>query len=193
MPVSALNSLFNLGDDASSIQCMVYINKPSTVEGAHVYGLDSNLEFRATTYSLPSTNTKTVTHTYRGSTYEKPVAGDSDDTKTLTLTFRCDKYWRIYHELRKWKEAIYNSQPEGGVLAEDTNPVTGLSPNRTDIVVKTIDSAGEETGQVFVYEKAYITSIPQVSFDQSSTSPTPIALAVTFDYFKVRNEFTKEQ
>ena len=49
MSISALNSLYELGDDATNIQGMVYILPPESTEGDNAYGATASLVFRATT------------------------------------------------------------------------------------------------------------------------------------------------
>lgn len=189
MSISALNSLYELGDDATNIQGMVYILPPESTEGDNAYGATASLVFRATTYTIPSTQTKTVEFGYRGSKYERMIPGDSEDTKTLTITFRVDKYWKVYDQLRAWKNNIFNATSTSGIAAEDVNAITGSAPNRSTIVIKTIDGRGEETGEVWTFERAYITSLSSIQFDQTSTG-TPLTASATFDFVKLKNEYT---
>lgn len=189
MAVAPIYSLFNLGDDAMNTEGMVYIIAPPSIDSdGDTFGASSPLMFRATTYSIPQTGVTMHEFTYRGSNYSKPIPGNPD-TKQFTVTFRADKYWKIYDQLRQWKEKIFDATSTGGTLAEDTNAITGVSNNRGTIILKTLDSKGEETGETFTFENAYITSLSEVAFNQAAGTATPLTIEATFDYVEVKNNY----
>lgn len=193
MAVTArLMDIFELGDDALDTEGVVMITDEggdtsssltqSDTDNSNIYGTASALTFRATAYTIPAMNIATYTVNYRGDKFTRPKAGNSADTLTMTISFRVDKYWKIYNALRKWKNSVANNYT--GVDYGDS-----ASSNRKIIYISTVDSMGNETGEHWTFRKAIITQLNAINLDQASDG-TPITATATFAFLTVDHDHT---
>lgn len=191
MSVLSLATLFGLGDDASNIEGKITVYTPTSMEWFNsVNGPIAPLTFMATTYSIPASNLQTNDVVFRGNHYPLPKPGDAGVQKTVEVTFRVDKYWRIYNQLRAWKELIYNASYnslenlESDTFVDDVDPVTHLAPYRGKMMISTINSRNISTGEFWTFEGVYPKTLGDVSFNQASTGEIQTC-TVTFEFFKM--------
>ena len=138
------------------------------------------LKFRTTQITVPGFEKGSYEVHWKAQKFEKP-SGKDETAKTFTTTFRVDKYYRVYKALQVWWQYICNS--DTGALAEDVGPVTGTSNIRTDILVKTIDTQGVVTNEGFKFERAWLKSLGDFSYDV--TTGEPITCQCTWSFVKL--------
>lgn len=184
-----LSGLYALGDMALNTEgTVVIVDEANGIAGAslsataaleavnfNALGI-SAITFRATRFNIPSLNIQTDTINFRGNKYSKPKSGDSKDDKNLSVTYRVDKYWKLYSQLKAWKNLIYD---------EYTGVWGGLdmAGARKTVYVYTMDANGLFTGESWRFVHAYPTNIGKVDFDQSAEG-TPISNTVQFSFFQ---------
>lgn len=186
---SRLYQIFEQGDDALNNEGVIMIadegtTRPSLAEtstsadNSNIIGPSSAFVFRATRFQIPETKVHTYTVSFRGDKFTKPTTGNNEDSIELTVTFRIDKYWKIYNRLREWKNREANSYT--GISYGDSAP-----SNRKTIYIDTVDSLGEYTGEHWTFTKCFIKNLSEVEFDQSANSEEPLECSVTFGFLTV--------
>lgn len=191
-----LSEIFAQGDDALNTEGVIMIaedgaTRPengivsTSADNSNIIGPSSALTFRATTFSAPETKVSTQEIGFRGDKFTRPKAGNSGDGHTMELTFRVDKYWKIYNALREWKNKISNNYT--GIMYGDS-----ASSNRKTIFIDTLDANGEETGEHWTLNKAFIKSLGEVAMDQASEGDA-ITTSVTFGFLTMSNSCDEKE
>jgi hypothetical protein len=173
----AIDSVYTLGDDA--LQNMAEI---TFAPGFALLGVADMLKFRTTNIEIPNFATGAYIVHWKTQNFEKP-SGKDETQKTMTFTFRVDKYYLVYKALLKWREMICNS--DSGAMAEDV--VAGVSLIRTNFSVRAVDSRGVVTTNGWEFENAWLKDIAAISFDE--TTGDPISLQVTMSFLKMVPKF----
>lgn len=185
-----VSTIFQYGEDALNNEMDVSIVLPSFLL---LEGIDGMLSFRATEVRIPPYSVRTFTQNFRGYELERWKPGN--EAKELTLSFRIDKYWRMYDLFLEWSKQIVNL--EAGTYAPDTEEVgtsrslverlkaatrLGLSPSlRGTLIVQQNSAAGDRIGRGWTFFGIWPKSIPEISFDNKS-SGDPIDLEITFGF-----------
>jgi len=142
--------------------------------------LTSKLKYRTTTIAVPGFTKGVYEVHWKSQKFEKP-SGKDETQKDFQTGFRVDKYYAVYKALLAWWQYICNSNT--GAIAEDVGAVTGTSNIRTDIFVKTIDTQGLVTNSGFKFEKCWIKSLSDLSYDV--TSGEPLICNITWSFVKM--------
>lgn len=167
-----IDTIYRLGDDALDNQGIIIIDPlPFLTE-------IEPLQFRISTFTIPEFPIPSYTVNYKTQKFNKP-GGRIDTPNSFTFSFRADKYWKIYQELRTWKNII--GDDDTGAMAEDV--VNGQSSIRTNFSVMTLDSNDVITSPGWQFTHAWLQSLGSVSFDQTA-SGDPISVDVTLEYVK---------
>jgi hypothetical protein len=175
----SIDSVFATGDDALTNMAEIEFS-PFSLFGP----LKDALKFRTEQINVPGFAMGFYEVHWKAQKFEKP--GGKDETeKTFSFVFRVDKYYTVYKALLAWWQYICNS--DNGALAEDVGAVTGTSNIRTDIMVRTIDTQGVTTNDGFKFERAWLKSLSEFSYDV--TSGDPLKCTVTMSFVKMLPQF----
>lgn len=169
-----VSTIFAYGEDALNNEISVSLKLPTCLG---LDDLDGMLKFRAKEAKSPAVEIKTYTQTYRGYEIERWRPGR--EVATLDLTFRVDKYWRVYDTLYDWSKLIINL--ERGDQFADTNLGSALTSLRGTIILSQESVIGDQLGQGWTYYGVFPKNISDISFDTSSDG-SPLDLSVSFSY-----------
>lgn len=168
-----VEQIYQTGDDALDNEFDVVIAPIS------VFNLTDPFRFRTTSVTIPGRGVNTYAINYKTIKITKP-SGSLKGENVFNIEVRIDKYWTLYQALLAWKNAIADEIT--GAMAEDVN-TAGVSANRTDIIVMSIDANGVQTGPGWKFHKCFISDIPSVTFNQGDGGPMPIS--VEFNFLKM--------
>jgi hypothetical protein len=171
----SIDSVYSQGDDALANYAELELS-PFPLFGP----LKDALKFRTIQINVPGFEKGTYEVHWKAQKFEKP-SGKDETQKTFTSAFRVDKYYTVYKALQAWWQYICNS--DNGALAEDVGAVTGTSNIRTDIMVHTIDTQGVVTSEGFKFERAWLKSLSDLSYDV--TSGEPLSCTATWSFVKM--------
>lgn len=174
----SIESVYKQGDDA--LQNMAELQFPAF----NLFGLADPLKFRTTQIDIPEFQIGSYEVPWKTQKFEKP-SGKDETPKTMTFTFRVDKYYTVYKALMAWWQYICNS--DSGAMAEDVGAISGKSNIRTDFQVRVVDSNNVTTTEGWKFVGAWLKGMAGVSFDQ--TSGDPITVQVTVSYVKAVPQF----
>lgn len=166
-----IDSVYAQGDDA--LQNMAELQ----FSAFNLFGIADPLKFRTTQIDIPEFTVGTYEVPWKAQKFEKP-SGKDETPKTMTFTFRVDKYYTVYKALMAWFQYINNTGT--GAMAEDVGAVSKKSNIRTDFQVKVVDTNGVTTTEGWKFNKAFIKSMAGVSFDQSSGDPISVQVTVSY-------------
>lgn len=184
-----VSTIFAYGEDALNTEASITLQLPSFLR---LDDLDGALTFRATGFKTPEVEIKTFTQNYRGYQVERWKPGR--DARTTDVTFRIDRYWRVYDALYDWSNQIVNLETGSSYIdplsKTDTSVGTILASamglgvldslrGTMSIVQET--STGDIVGKGWTYYGVWPKVIPSIDFDTSSDG-TPITVTVTFGY-----------
>lgn len=160
--MAVVDIMANMGEDALSNHFQVVIPAINQL-GVSV----ANLNMRVLTIGIPDRVINTYDITKRGRTFARPN-GKIEQEKTVTLSFRHDKYFQCYKSLINWMNFIQDNQT--GAMASDSGPagIGGASEFRHNIEVWAInglDNAVPNT--IWTLEGAYPTSVQGIDFDEN--------------------------
>jgi hypothetical protein len=100
-----IESVYKQGDDAlvnmAELQFPVF----------NLFGLADPLKFRTTQISIPEYMVGAYEVHWKTQRFEKP-SGKDDSPKTMTFTFRVDKYYTVYKALMAWWQLSATPIPE---------------------------------------------------------------------------------
>ena len=169
-----IDSVFWQGDDA--LVNMAELQFPT----AHkLFNMAEPLKFRTVQINVPEFMVGSYEVHWKTQKFEKP-SGKDDTPKTMTFTFRVDKYYKVYKALMSWWQYICNS--DTGAMAEDVVFESQASNIRLTFDVRVVDSNNVTTNEGWKFVDAWIKSIAAIDFDQ--TTGDPIQLQVTMSYVK---------
>lgn len=185
-----VNTIFQFGQDALDNEATIHIDTSSLGLGLSNLVDGSALDFRATNFSIPSFEVATYEQTYKGFTIERWKQG-TDMTRTTDITFRVDKYWKVYDFLLSWQRFISDIGGDGSYFPDE---FTDNSLLRTTMTIHQIsnslnsDGSANEGGTIlapgWVYTGVWPKSIPQIDFDNTSAGEVR-TLDVTFGFLTV--------
>jgi len=173
-----IESAYQQGDDA--LQNMAELQFPVF----NLFGLADKLKFRVTQISIPEYMVGSYEVHWKTQKFEKP-SGKDESPKTMTFTFRIDKYYTVYKALMAWWQFICNS--DTGAMAEDVGAITRTSNIRCDFQVRCVDSNNITTTEGWKFFGAWIKGIAGIEFDE--TSGEPLTIAITMSYVKAVPQF----
>lgn len=174
----SIESVYSQGDDA--LQNMAELQFPAF----NLFGLADPLKFRTTQIDIPEFAVGTYEVPWKSQKFEKP-SGKDETPKTMTFTFRVDKYYTVYKALMAWFQYINNT--DTGAMAEDVGAITKTSGIRTDFQVRVVDTNNVTTTEGWKFNASFIKNIAAISFDE--TSGDPITVQVTMSYVKAVPQF----
>lgn len=177
-----INAIFKSGEDALNNEAIITIDINNLLPGLRDMIDSESLSFRAVDYSIPQKGVRTYEQSYKGFSIERWKAG-VDITREVSITFRVDKYWKVYKFLKAWIELI--ASDNGGY----TPDVSSNSVLRTSISIQSIIAQTQSTGESkevntspeWSFVGAYPKSIPEISFDQTAEGD-PIQISVPFGF-----------
>jgi len=173
-----IESVFKQGDDAllnmAELQFPVF----------RFFNMPEELKFRTTNISIPEFQVGSYEVHWKAQKFEKP-SGKDETAKTMSFTFRIDKYYKVYKALQIWWQYICN--PATGAMAEDVSPQSDTSDIRCDFQVRCVDTRGVTTTEGWRFSGAWLKSLAGIEFDENSGDP--ISIAVTMSYVKAVPQF----
>jgi hypothetical protein len=170
-----IDTVYATGDDALGNQAEMSIGEISSI-----FQMKDPLKVRITIIDIPAYTVGKYTIDYKTQKFTKP-SGKIETPNEMTFSFRSDKYWTIYQALLAWKR--YIADEDSGAMAEDVGALTGTSSFRTNVIVHTIDSNDVVTYTGWKFEKAWISDLQGINFDQSNGEP--IIVQGTLDFVKM--------
>lgn len=184
-----VSTIFAYGEDALNTEASVTLQLPSFLR---LDDLDGALTFRATGFKTPEVELKTFTQSFRGYEIERWKPGR--EAKTTDITFRLDRYWRVYDALYDWSNTIVNLE-KGTAFADSLNKnsntlqsviqtvsgIGNLDSLRGTLYINQETVSGDVVGKGWTYHGVFPKVIPEIEFDTTSEG-TPITLTVTFSY-----------
>ena len=197
-----VSTIFSYGEDALDNEAVVRIQFPSFMI---LDDLDDMLTFRAVKFSAPSYKLKTFTQSFRGYQIERWKPGR--DSEEVTVTFRLDKYWRVYDALYDWISQLVNL--EHGTAFIDTGytgmqtseshkenirsiiiAAAGLSVTdslRGTMTISQENISGDTLGKGWTYYGVFPKELPSISYDLSGNG-SAIDIDVSFGYQFAKRE-----
>ena len=184
-----VSTIFAYGEDALNNEFSVTLQLPSVLK---LDNLDGMLTFRAIGVQTPDVEIKTQTQSFRGYQIERWKPGR--EAKTTDITFRVDKYWRVYDALYDWSNLIVNLE-KGTLFADTLNKNSSsfetLVTNafgigtaeslRGTLYINQENVSGDVLGKGWTYNGIFPKNIPSISLDATSEG-TPVDVTVTFSY-----------
>lgn len=190
-----IDTIFQYGEDALDNEATVNIVLPYFLVLEDFTG---KLNFRATEFSVPEYNIRTLIQKYRGYEIIRWKPG-TDTAREVTVKFRIDKYWSVYDTLLTWAKQISNL--EEGTYAKDvisgsteTSSVgaiiegalkesfgIGNDSLRASMTIQQENIMGDVLGNGWRFEGIWPKTIQEITFSASSDG-TPIEVPVTFSY-----------
>ena len=184
-----VSTIFAYGEDALNTEASITLQLPSFLR---LDDLDGALTFRATGFKTPEVEIKTFTQNYRGYQIERWKPGR--DARTTDVTFRIDRYWRVYDALYDWSNQIVNLETGSsyidplskadtsfGVTLASAVGLGVLDSLRGTMTIMQETSTGDIVGKGWTYYGIWPKVIPSIDFDASSDG-APITVTVTFGY-----------
>lgn len=163
--------VFAAGDDALGYEYS-FVLSPLGALTAVLPDL-TGLELRTKTISIPSQERGEYTYDYKTRTITKPN-GKVTTSNEFTFEFRADKNYIFYKFFSAWLALI------GSDSGASRDFVSGGSPIRTDMTVKTLDANGDLTGQAWNFTGCWIKSLGDISLDAESGDPVSISVTMVF-------------
>jgi hypothetical protein len=173
-----IEAVYQQGDDALANMAEL------TFPVFNLFGLADPLKFRTTNISIPEFQVGSYEIHWKTQKFEKP-SGKDETQKTMSFTFRIDKYYTVYKGLMAWWQYICNS--DTGAMAEDVGAVSKTSNIRCDFQVRCVDSNNVTTTEGWKFFGAWIKGMGAIDFDEQSGEP--ITCAVTMSYVKAVPQF----
>ena len=196
-----VSTIFAYGEDALNTEATARLQLPSFLM---LDDIDSFLSFRATGIRSPELEIKTYTRSFRG--YQMEVWKPGRDAKTVDLTFRVDKYFRVYDTIYDWMLQIVNlengsyvsdSSPSSSSLLEQTarsviqgaiQAASGINLGETlrgTLTISQENISGDILGKGWTYEGVWPKVLPSIDYDTASDG-TPISVTATFGYITAK-------
>ena len=190
-----VDTIFQYGEDALDNEATVNIVLPYFLV---LEDFTRKLNFRATEFSVPEYNIRTLTQKYRGYEVIRWKPG-TDTAREVIVKFRIDRYWSVYDTLLTWAKQISNL--EEGTYAKDvisgsteTSSVgsviegaakesfgIGNDSLRASMTIQQENIMGDVLGNGWKFDGIWPKTIQEVTFSASSDG-TPIEVPVTFSY-----------
>ena len=188
-----VSTIFSYGEDSLNNEFSVTLQLPSFLR---LDNLDNILTFRAVGCKTPDVDIKTFTQNYRGYQIERWKPGR--EAQTTEITFRLDKYWRVYDAIYDWSNIIMDLE-KGGSYADSLNrqsntlqtlvqTVSGLgniNGLRGTMFINQTNISGDILGKGWTYEGIWPKTVPSVTFDATSDgSPQDVTISFSYISFK---------
>ena len=196
-----VSTIFAYGEDALNTEATARLQLPSFLM---LDDIDSFLSFRATGIRSPELEIKTYTRSFRG--YQMEVWKPGRDPKTVDLTFRVDKYFRVYDTIYDWMLQIVNlengsyisdsssaspsllEQTARSVIQGAIQAASGINLGETlrgTLTISQENVSGDILGKGWTYEGVWPKVLPSIDYDTTSDG-TPISVTVTFGYITAK-------
>lgn len=184
-----VDTIFQFGEDALNNEANITIDISSLGVPSlkDIIGQDE-LKFRATGFNVPEKHVLTYDQQYKGFTIQRWKAG-TDMTREFTVTFRVDKYWKIYRFLRAWMEFISNVEGDGAYFPDASDNSILRTTATIEQIIKTLNSSGAVSETIanngWIFSGVFPKSLPDISFDTTSEGDQ-ITIDVTFGFLNLR-------
>ena len=184
-----VETIFQYGEDALNNEASISIDVSALGVQAlkDIIGEDE-LKFRATGFSVPQKSILTYDQPYKGFTIQRWKAG-TDLDRQETITFRLDKYWRVYRFFRTWMEAISNLEGTGEYYPDSSDNSILRTSMTIQQTANTLDANGNTSETIiapgWVFTGVWPRSIAEVSFDNTDEGSAQ-TVDVTFGFINVR-------
>ncbi len=181
---SAIETIYSAGLDA--LANLFEVNMAPGTNVALLFGAAKDeLLFRIQDFEVPPSEAGTYEINYGPWTFDRPN-GKVNPTRTVTMNVRLDKKFELYQSFVNWKNSIQN---------EYTGVIGNVKDYLADISVYPITAIGASTdeyvtdgvGSGLIIEKAWVSSVGGISFDQSSGEP--LVVPITFTFMKMNKDF----
>ena len=184
-----VDTIFQFGEDALDNEAKITIDISSLGVSAlkEIIGQDE-LTFRAPSFSVPEKQIATYDQSYKGFTIQRWKAGTGMD-RTVTITFRLDKYWKVYRFIRGWMEAISNLEGDGSFYPDAfDNSILRANATIQQLAV-TLDANGNSSetiiGNGWVFTGLWPRTLPDIEFNTAEEG-TQQNIAVTFGFLNYK-------
>lgn len=185
-----VTTIYQYGEDALNNEINIKLSLPVFL----LDDLGGEISFRAMGITIPDYAPRTFTQNFRGYEIERWKPG-TETSRDVTVTFRMDKYWRVYDALLTWAKQIVNLE-DGSYYPDTTGVFSGITEEailyrgasnvlRGILSVSQENSMGQPVGKGWTFEGIWPKSIESIPFDASS-SGEPISVNVVFSYIKCK-------
>lgn len=184
-----VDTIFQFGEDALNNEASISIDISSlgvpTLKD--LIGQDE-LKFRATTFSVPEKRIRTYTQSYKGFEIERWKSG-TEMSRELSITFRVDKYWRVYRFLRGWMQAISDIEGDGSYYPDASDNSILRTTATIQQVINTLNANGDTSEAIvnngWVFTGVWPKALPDIEFDTTDEG-SQITVACTFGFLNYR-------
>ncbi len=124
----------------------------------------TGLTLRTTNVNIPSNERGEYQYDYKTRTIVKPN-GKVTTPNEFDFDFRVDKNYAFYNFFIAWQNVIANNEGASGDF------LSGGSPIRADIVVKSVDANGDLTGGIWNFKGCWPKVVGSLGLDAQSGDP----------------------
>ena len=184
-----IDTIFQFGEDALNNEASISIDTSTlTIPGlGEIIGMDE-LKFRAIEFSVPEKEIATYDQSYKGFTIQRWKAGTGMN-RTVDVTFRIDKYWKVYRFLRGWMEAISDLEGDGSFYPDVSDGSLLRTTMTIQQIANTLDANGDSSetivGNGWVFTGVWPRTMPQISFN-TTEGGSQQTISVTFGFLNYK-------
>lgn len=183
-----VDTIFQFGEDALDNEATIHIDISSLGFSLGDLVDSSALDFRATNFTVPSSEVSTYEQTYKGFTIQRWKAG-TDMDRTTEITFRIDKYWRVYNFLKSWQRFISDLEGDGSYFPDSSDNSILRTTMTIQQISRTLNPEGNSAETIvapgWVYTGVWPRTIESIDFDNTSAGEAK-TVNVTFGFINVR-------
>lgn len=177
-----VNTIYQYGEDALNNEATIQIDTSLLVIPNLVAPVEEGaLNFRATSFSVPAYEVSTYEQSYKGFSIQRWKPG-TGMTREVSITFRIDKYWKVYDFLKTWLTCISDIERDGAVFPDVSE--NGLRTNITIQQIANLAKGEKIVGKGWVFTGVFPKNIGEVSFDTTAEGETQ-TVSVTFGFIGV--------
>jgi len=164
-----VENIINLGED--QMAAMFVMSIPG---GIPTGGDDEAVTLRMQeSFPMPDDGGGEYEIVYQGLKITKPNMTDATD-KHFEVVVRLDQQWKVYDELKTWKDAVYN--PVLGTKLPHEN-------TQTTVVVQALDGA-KSVVKTFTFNYCWLQKIKVMDFSHTEETPTTLTLTFIYGYME---------
>ena len=182
-----IDTIFQYGEDALNNESTIHIDIGSLGGNLGSYVESGALDFRATEFSVPEREIATYDQTYKGFTIQRWKPGTESD-RTVSITFRVDKYWRVYRFLASWQQAISDLEGDGSYFPDSSDNSILRTTMTIQQLARVTDINGVRSEEIvapgWVFTGVWPRSLPSVSFDNTSAGEA-VTIEVAFAFLNM--------
>lgn len=182
-----IDTIFQYGEDALNNEAVIHIDISNLGRNLGSIVDSGALNFRATTFRIPEFQVATYDQQYKGFTIQRWKAGTEMD-RTTSITFRLDKYWKVYEFLKTWQRAISDLEGDGSYFPDSAENAVLRTSMTIQQLARVIDINGNRSEQIiapgWVFTGVWPRTIPEIEFDNTGDGEVQ-TLDVTFGFLTI--------